>query len=348
MINITQTRSLKTLLLVTCLALLLAACGDNGDNASIPEDIETKYEEAMERMIAQRMAHTGDGPVFTEEETAEFDRLKQQVRAYRNAQIEVAYQQKQRGKYQTCVENQDTKCLGLVRFTSREDREDGRNKTISFRHGLPENITYQYYFGLQGEGCESNDPVNQWTDVAKVTVRYVGKGERTFSSLWNMGKRRGQCNIQAQLKTSDIVFKTEEELIYSYRVPPNADDLIYICQDRASLECQEIVRGKARNFYISDGKNNIPVYKATIINAIPDGIAYQHYFSLTDDCDSEGPLNQWTDTNSIVVNLTRWSTHPNPTYVSGECEVSMQLKFTDADFIISLPAEKLNFGYNID
>ena len=365
MITTIQTKSLKTLLLVTCLALSLAACGDNEDKppvsegteledkAPIPEDVEKVYEEALAKMIARKMAHTGDGPAFTEEELDEFDRLEQQVKAYKAAQQKIAVQQKLRVQYQTCVENQYTKCSRLVRYSSKRNREDDRMITLGILNHLPETITYQHYFGLSGEGCESDGPVNQWTDADTVTVRYVGEGEIVSDYSRGMGSREGRCHIERQLKTPDIVFQSDknpEELTFSYKVPPTVDDMLHVCRDRASWECENLVRGKASTFYrpSSDGKYEIPVYKVTINNKIPEGIAYQHYFSLTDECASDGPLNQWTDTNSIDVYLTRGRTVPRTSLVGGECHVGRQLKFTGTDLIISLPEKKLYFSYYTD
>ena len=303
MIKPIQTESLKTLLLVVCLALSLTACGENGDKASIPEDIEKKYEEAAEKMFARRMAHTGDGPVFTEEELAEFDRLKQQLEAYKEAQREVARQQEQRSKYQTCVENQDTACPKMVRYTPVGNRNIGRVMTLGIHNSLPENITHQYYFGLTDEDCESDDPVNQWTDVDTVTVRYVGKGKSVADRSNRLGSRQGQCHIQRQLKTPDIVFQSDENINISYSVPPNIDDVIHICQDRNSRECRKFVVLEVNGV----GENKVgftdTVLEVKIINTLPEGIAYQHYFSLADidGCISDGPLNQWTDINRIEV-----------------------------------------------
>ena len=340
MIKPIQTESLKTILLVVCLALSLTACGENGDKTSIPEDIGKKYEEAAEKMFARRIAHSGDGPVFTEEELAEFDRLKQQFEAYKEAQREVARQQQLRAQYQTCVENQDTACPELVRFTSEGDREVVRVLTLGIHNSLPENITYQYYFGLTDEDCESDDPVNQWTDVDTVTVRYTGKAEPARRSFGTMALRQGQCHIQRQLQTPDIVFQSDEKVTFSYMVPPNVDDVLYVCEDRNSKSCLRFVTLEVNGAGELDMGFGHTAFEVKIINSLPEGIAYQHYFSLADidGCISDGPIDQWTDTNSIEVryngeDMVHQKFNFGDDIIDGVCEVSMKLKITDTDLI---------------
>ena len=341
MIKPIQTESLKTLLLVVCLTLSLAACGDNEEKPPVPENIEKVYEEMLAKIIARQMAHTGDGPVFTEEEIAEFDRLEQQYNAYKKAKQKIARQQQLRANYQTCVDNQDTACPELVRYRTKMDRVDRRVMTLRIHDSLPENITYQYYFGLAGEGCESDGPVNQWTDVDTVTVRYAGKGEIITNMYNHMGLRQGQCHIEQQLKTPDIVFQSDknpEELTFSYNVPPNIDDVIYACQDRNSRECRKFVK-----IEFNGAGEMVPGYGRTafevkINNTLPEDIAYQHHFSLADidGCISDGPLDQWTDTNSIVVGYNGedmvHQSRGDPS-IDGECEVRVQLKIADADLV---------------
>ena len=334
-----------------CLVLSLTACGESEDTTPasegvanenkkpIPKDIEKQYEETVAKMIAKELAHTGDGPIFTEEELAELDRLEQQFMAYKETQQKIAHQQEQRAKYQTCVENQDIACSELVRYTSESNREDRRMLTLSIHNSLPENITYQHYFGLTGEDCESDDPVNQWIDADTVTVRYVSKGEVVLTRFGGMGSRQGQCHIERRLKTPDIVFQSDknpEELTFSYNVPPNIDDVIHVCQDRASRKCRKL-------FVVGvDGAGEFvkmygyPGHKVTIINTLPESIAYRHYFSLTDGCISDGPLDQWTDINSIEVYYNGEDlVHKRyDDTIEGKCEVNMQMKITDTDLIL--------------
>ena len=337
-----------------CLALLLTACGDAEDKPPVsefPEDIEKVYQEALAKMIAKQMSHTEEGPVFTEEELAEFDRLEQQYNAYKEAQKNIARQQKLRAQYQTCVENQDTACPELIGYTLRRDRDDLRMVSLGSHNRLPENITYQHYFGLTGEGCEGDGPVNQWTDADTVTVRYVGEGENVSAETQKMGSRRGQCHIERQVKTPDIVFQSDknpEVLTFSYQVPPTVDDVLQICRDRDDWRCQGLVKGKDSDVYLpSDGKYKTHAKEVTISNFLPEGIAYQHYFSLSGDCASDGPVGQWTDTSSIVVYFTGESGRLGNNPYKGSCEVGKQLKITGADFIFGLPDYKIYFWHDV-
>ena len=355
--------NLKCLILfpaVVCLVLMLSACGEAGDTPPDPDDIKTLYEEALAKMIAKEMTHTGEGPVFSEEEIAEFDRLEEQYNAYKEAQEKIARQRQRRDQYQACMDNQDTVCSGMVRYTRRGDRENKPVMTYGITHTLPEHVTYQYYFGLEGEGCESDGPVNQWTDVDTVTVRYAGEGDIVSGEVraLGLGVRRGQCHLERRLKTPEIIFghnKNPQVLTFSFKVAPTIDDVMHVCRDRTSPLCQRLVDGKAGTSrepvdgrYHIPGDYTIPVYNVSITNDIPAGIAYQHYFTLSDDCASDGPLNQWTDADSIDVYLVRGSTISYTTLETGKCVVGRQLKFTETDLIISLPDKKLSFSFYAD
>ena len=338
-IKMLRTKSSKILLPTLYLAVLLVGCGENKDSDPVSEDIEKMYEEAVAKMIARQISHTGDEPAFTEEEIAEFDRLENQFRAFKEAEREVAYQQHQRNKYQTCVEKNDTACPELVRFTTERNRKDSRTKTLSIHNNLPQNITYQHYFGLIGEDCESDGPVNQWTDVGSVTVRYVGKGEVDLNSYREMGSRLGKCRIRRELKSPNIVFQPDKnptELMFSYTVPPNIDDMKQICRDKESWDCQQFVRSGVKTIGDRLRHGGFPGREVVIHNSFPEGIAYKHYFSLTDGCISDGPINQWTDTNSIEVyykgdDMLPRNNNSGSIYV--ECDVNIRLKITDTDII---------------
>ena len=142
--------------------MLLSACGESGDTPPVSqsgeiaeapsvsegsntedkppvlEDIEKRYEETLAKMMARELLHTGDGPVHSEEELAELDRLQNEYDAYVKAQKKIVQQQTLRGQYRTCVDNQDTVCPDLVRYTKKGDRKDKMVMRYGITHKLPE------------------------------------------------------------------------------------------------------------------------------------------------------------------------------------------------------------------
>ena len=95
-------RSLMTTLAYTVLILTLAGCGPGFDDGSDraprePSEIEIRYFEMQAEREERLRTHTGEGPVFTDEELAEFKRMEQ--RYY--AQLEYERIQRQIDKEQS-------------------------------------------------------------------------------------------------------------------------------------------------------------------------------------------------------------------------------------------------------
>ena len=135
-------RSLMTTLAYTVLILTLAGCGPGFDDGSDraprePSEIEIRYFEMQAERQERLRTHTGEGPVFTDEELAEFKRMEQ--RYYMQLEIEKVEryiekkQKRLKETYEFCEKGHQGNCRDIFKADVEDVDEDERRKTIQTR-----------------------------------------------------------------------------------------------------------------------------------------------------------------------------------------------------------------------
>ena len=220
-----------TTLTYTVLILTLAGCGPGLDDGSgfergprEPSEIEIRYREMQAERQERLRTHTGEGPVFTDEELAEFKRMEQryheQLEAEKKQRQEEVQQSRLRARYELCEEGNRANCRGIFGAKVEKQDENDKRKTIQTTTYLPNHIIAEYYFGLQGEGCTSEDPVNTWTDVDTVTIQYTGDGDAPPAHDYSIGRwgvRLAECEVNIVLRTPEILLEIPKDVEFELR-----------------------------------------------------------------------------------------------------------------------------------
>ena len=337
-------RSLMTTLTYTVLILTLAGCGPGFDDGSgsergsrEPSEIEIRYSEMRAERQERLRTHTGEGPVFTDEEKAEFKRVEQlvfeQIRAEKEQRKEEEKQSRLRETYDACDEGYWGNCREIFRVKVEEVDGDAKRRTVRTTAKLPNNIIAEYYFGLLGEGCTSEDPVNTWTDVDAVTIRYTGDGDVPPEHHRHFGKwgvRLAECEVNTVLRTADILLEIPLDVPFMFEVEPSFEDVRVACSQEEPYRCGGKLRLKT-DFY---GQ-----WRVQVANSLPRNLPFEYYFDLAGTgCYTDAKLQEWTADNllqimgylstAIVIQHRGKLVNPRKTedYVVAECELSVQAR----------------------
>ena len=349
-------RSLMTTLTYTVLILTLAGCGPGFDDGSgadrsprEPSEIEIRYREMQAERQERLRTHTGEGPVFTDEELAEFKRMEQryheQLEAEKKQRQEEAKQSRLRTRYAACEAGDRAYCRGV--FKAKVEKQDGddKRKTIQTTANLPNTIIAEYYFGLQGAGCTSEDPVNTWTDVDTVTIQYTGDGdvvpERHIRSGEMWGVRRAECEVNIVLRTPDILLEIPEDVEFKFEVEPSVEDVRVACSQEEPYKCGKWLELKA-GFYPPPTVSQDARWIVRIENILPSNLSYESYFDVTGTgCYTDNKIKEWTGDNIVQIMSFKGYVHsgivikhrgnwvdPGKTedFVEAECKISAQVR----------------------
>ena len=336
-------RSLMTTLTYTVLILTLAGCGPGFDDGSDraprePSEIEIRYFEMRAEREERLRTHTGEGPVFTDEEQAEFKRMEQDYYAQLEIEKVERYIEKKQKRlketYEFCEKGHQGNCRDIFKADVEDVDEDERRKTIQTRAYLPNTIIAEYYFGLQGEGCASDDPVNTWTDVEAVTIQYTGDGDVPPFGDYRFGRwgvRLAECDASVAFRTPDIFLELHKDVDFEFKVTPGFKDVQSACSQEEPYRCGGMLALKA-DFY---GR-----WVVEISNGLPHNLSYESYFDVAGTgCYTDDKIQEWTGDNivSTVVSVFNHGiaikhkgnlVDPRKTedYVVAECEVSAQVR----------------------
>ena len=345
-----QTRSLMTTLTYTVLILMLAGCGpglDGGSGADRsprePSEIEIRYREMQAERQERLRTHTGGGPVFTDEELAEFKRMEQryheQLEAEKKQRQEEEKQSWLRTSYAACEAGDRAYCRAV--FEAKVEKQDGddKRKTIQTTTKLPNNIIAEYYFGLQGAGCTSEDPVNTWTDVDTVTIQYTGDGDAPPAhdySLGRWGVRLAECEVNIVLRTPEILLEIPKDVEFKFKVEPSVEDVRAACSLEEPYKCG--TRLGFRTEFNRPTASQDARWIVRIHNALPRNLSYEYYFDVAGKgCYTDYKIKEWASDN--IVQIGGWTpgivikhsgnwVNPGKTedYVKAECEISVQAR----------------------
>ena len=337
-------RSLMTTLPYTVLILTLAGCGPGFDDGSgsergsrEPSEIEIRYSEMRAERQERLRTHTGEGPVFTDEEKAEFKRVEQlvfeQLRAEEEQREEEEKQSRLRETYDACDKGYWGNCREIFRVNVEEVDGDDKRRTVRTTAKLPNNIIAEYYFGLLGEGCASEEPVNTWTDVDAVTIQYTGDGDVAPIDNWHVrdfGTRRAECEVNTVLRTADILLEIPLDVPFKFEVEPSFEDVRVACSQEEPYRCGGKLRLKT-DFY---GQ-----WRVQVANSLPRNLPFEYYFDLAGTgCYTDAKLQEWTADNllqimgylstAIVIQHRGKLVDPRKTedYMVAECELSVQAR----------------------
>ena len=135
---------------------------------------------------------------------------------------ERTHQLRLQAKYRRCLTEQSPCDSINTRLAYHDEtfstREHPRIITVTIIPLLPDGITHQQFFDV-GEGCESDDPTNQWTTAETVTIRYTGPWQHNYAPTW------GKCEIALRMKTADAEitpwtsFKEPYQLMFKVAPP---------------------------------------------------------------------------------------------------------------------------------
>ena len=342
-------RSLMTTLAYTVLILTLAGCGPGFDDGSgadrAPSEIEIRYFEMQAEREERLRTHTGEGPVFTDEELAEFKRMEQRYYAqleYERIQRQIDKEQSRlREWYEFCEKGHQGNCRDIFKADVEDVDEDERRKTIQTTAYLPNTVIAEYYFGLQGEGCTSNDPVNTWTDVDTVTIQYTGdghvvpRGDRYFG---HYVYRQADCEVNMVLRTPDILVEIPKDVRFKLKVVPNFRDVQAVCSEEEPYRCGSWLE-LSTSFYSPLYEYHDASWTIGIINHLPDTLDYDYYYDLAGaGCYTDQLIKEWyraarrtgfIDFNAGLL-IKHRGTWVNPAktedYVVAECEVSARVR----------------------
>ena len=337
-------RSLMTTLTYAVLILALAGCGPGFDDGSgndrasrKPSEIEIRYSEMRAERQERLRTHTGEGPVFTDEEQAEFKRMEQDYYAQLEIEKVERYIEKKQKRlketYEFCEKGHQGNCRDIFKADVEDVDEDERRKTIQTRAYLPNTIIAEYYFGLQGEGCASDDPVNTWTDVEAVTIRYTGDGDVPPEHHRHFGKwgvRLAECEVNTVLRTADILLEIPLDVPFMFEVEPGFEDVRVACSQEEPYRCGGKLRLKT-DFY---GQ-----WRVQVANSLPRNLPFEYYFDLAGTgCYTDAKMQEWTADNllqimgylstAIVIQHRGKLVNPRKTedYIVAECELSVQAR----------------------
>ena len=337
-------RSLMTTLPYTVLILTLAGCGpgfeDGSDRAPRePSEIEIRYFEMRAERQERLRTHTGEGPVFTDEELAEFKRMEQDYYAqleYERIQRQIDKEQSRRREwYAFCEKGHQGNCRDIFKADVEDVDEDERRKTIQTTAYLPNTVVAEYYFGLQGEGCTSDDPVNTWTDVDTVTIQYTGDGDvPRFGDyrLGRWGKRLAECEVNIVLRTPDILVEIPKDVKFEVEVTPGYKEVARACSQEEPYRCGKWLRFGSMFDHDNLHDAHDKIWIVTIVNELPRNLNYEYYFDLAGTgCYTKAKTKEWVNatvqTGMIVKHRDSWVRRKDAAdYTEAECEVSAQVR----------------------
>ena len=346
-----QISSLINKLTYLVVMLALSACGPGFDDESRserrprePSEIEIRYK-AMEAERNERMrSHTGEGPLFTEEEIAEFKRVEQryhkQLEAEAKQRQEEENQNRREEAYRFCLDGDSGYCNRIFQRKVEDHKEDQRAKTVRIVSYLPGNVFVEYYFGLQGEGCTSADPVNTWTAAETVLIEYTGDGRPPPKDHWRFGRgwgtRLAQCDMQLLLRTADVLYEWKVDLEFVLQITPTIDDVLNVCSDGEPFTCGEFLklttdRSKPASRWDRE------TYYVTVENWLPGSLSYEYYFELSGtgcECElaNQWITSSWNQANIRVMHAGEYSDPgKNDGTVTVECEISPRIRVEDSE-----------------
>ena len=286
--------------------------------------------------------HTGEGPVFTDEELAEFKRMEQryheQLEAEKKQRQEEEKQSWLRERYESCEEGDRANCRYILEAKVKH-RSDKR-KTIKTTTKLPSNIIAEYYFGLQGEGCTSEGPVNTWSDVNTVTIQYTGDGDAPPAHDYGFGRwglRLAECEVNIVLRTPDILVEIPKDVEFTFKVEPSVEDVRAACSLEEPYKCGTRL-GFHTDFNRPTAYSQDAQWIVQVWNNLPRNLSYEYYFDVAGTgCYTDYKIKEWASDN--IVQIGTWTpgivikhrgnwVNPDKTedYVKAECEISVQAR----------------------